>query len=135
SGQREKIEAQVFVNDTRSVQSETRELLSFLAYVERVLSDATKAKADATVQIYIWDTVTYEHMLRVIGRNLQHVLADGSLKKLAWLFPPEEIIENAKLRSVNAPITIVRNAIQALVAAPIPHYYSLLELARTFAPP
>jgi hypothetical protein len=135
SGQREKIEAQVFVNDTRSVQSETRELLSFLAYVERALSDATKAKADATVQIYIWDTVTYEHMLRVIGRNLQHVLADGSLKKLAWLFPPEEIIENARLRSVNAPITIVRNAIQALVAAPIPHYYSLLELARTYTPP
>ncbi|NDV00488.1 hypothetical protein [Pseudoroseicyclus tamaricis] len=135
SGQREKIQAQVFVNDTRSVQSETRELMSFLAYVERALSDATKAKADATVQIYIWDSVTYEHMLRVIGRNLQHVLADGSLKKLAWLFPPEEIIENAKLRSVNAPITIVRNAVQALVAAPIPHYYSLLGLARTYAPP
>lgn len=135
NGQREKIEAQVFVNDTRSVQSETRELLSFLAYLEKAFSDATKVKADATVQIYIWDSVTYEHLLRVIGRNLQHVLADGSLKKLAWLFPPEEIIENAKLRSVNAPITIVRNAVQALVAAPIPHYYSLLELARTYAPP
>lgn len=135
SGQREKIEAQVFVNDTRSVESETRELLSFLTYVEKTLSDATKAKADATVQIYIWDSVTYEHMLRVIGRNLQHVLADGSLKKLAWLFPPEEIIGNAKLRSANAPITIVRNAVQALVAAPIPHYYSLLGLARAYAPP
>ncbi|MFT3966403.1 MAG: ATP-binding protein [Sphingobium sp.] len=135
NGQREKVEAQVFVNDTRSVQSETRELMSFLAYVERALSDAAKAKADATVQIYIWDTVTYEHMLRVIGRNLQHVLADGNLKKLAWLFPPEEIIENAKLRSANAPITIVRNAVQALVAAPIPHYYSLLGLARAYAPP
>lgn len=135
SGQREKIAAQVFVNDTRSVQSESRELLSFLAYVEKALSDANKAKADATVQIYIWDSVTYEHMLRVIGRNLHHILADGSLKKLAWLFPPEEIIENAKLRSVSAPITIVRNAVQALVAAPIPHYYSLLGLARAYAPP
>ncbi|WHU05024.1 DEAD/DEAH box helicase [Sphingomonas sp. NIBR02145] len=135
SGQREKIEAQVFVNDTRSVHSETRELKSFLAYLEKALSDATKSKPDATVQIFIWDSVTYEHMLRVIGRNLQHVLADGNLKKLAWLFPPEEIIENAKLRSANAPITIVRSAIQALVAAPIPHYYSLLGLARTYAPP
>lgn len=135
SGQREKIEAQIFVNDSRSVQSETRELMSFLTYVERALSDATKAKPDATVQIYIWDTITYEHMLRVIGRNLQHVLAAGNLKKLAWLFPPEEIIENAKLHSVNAPITIVRNAVQALVAAPIPHYYSLLGLARTYTPP
>jgi DNA replication ATP-dependent helicase Dna2 len=135
SGQRERVEAQVFVNDTRSVQSETRELMSFLVYVEKALSDATKAKPDATVQIYIWDSVTYEHMLRVIGRNLQYILADGSLKKLAWLFPPEVIIENAKLRSVNAPITIVRNAVQALVAAPVPHYYSLLELARTYAPP
>ncbi|MGH0255231.1 DEAD/DEAH box helicase [Sinorhizobium meliloti] len=135
SGQREKVAAQVFVNDTRSVQSETRELMNFLGYVEKALSDATKAKADATVQIYLWDNVTYEHMLRVIGRNLQHILANGNLKKLAWLFPPEVIIENAKLRSVNAPITIVRNAVQALVAAPVPHYYSLLELARTYAPP
>lgn len=135
SGPREKIDAQVFINDTRDVTSETRELLSFLAYLEKTLADATKAKPDASVQIFIWDSVTYEHMLRVIGRNLQHVLADGSLKKLAWLFPPEEIIENDKLRSVNAPITIVRNAVQALVAAPIPHYYSLLGLARAYAPP
>jgi hypothetical protein len=135
SGQREKIEAQVFVNDARSVESETRELLNFLTYVEKTFSDATKVKVDATVQIYFWDSVTYEHILRVIGRNLQYVLANGSLKKLAWLFPPEEIIENAKLRSANAPITIVRNAVQALVAAPIPHYYSLLGLARAYAPP
>lgn len=134
NGQSEKVDSQVFVNDTRSPQTETRELLNFLAYIDKALTDATKAAPDATVQIYIWDSVTYDHIIRVIGRNLQHVLADGSLKKLAWLFPAEEIIENAKLRSANAPITIVRNAVQALVAAPIPHYYSLLQLARQYRP-
>jgi len=134
NGKSEKVDSQVFVNDTRSPQSETRELLNFLVYVEKALSDAAKAKSDATVQIFIWDSVTYEHLLRVIGRNLQYILADDNLKKLAWLFPPEEIIENAKLRSANAPITIIRNAVQALVAAPIPHYYSLLQLARQFRP-
>ncbi|WP_104203914.1 DEAD/DEAH box helicase [Billgrantia saliphila] len=134
NGQSEKVDSQVFVNDTRSPQTETRELLNFLTYIDKALADATKADPRATVQIYIWDSVTYEHIIRVIGRNLQHVLADGSLKKLAWLFPAEEIIENAKIRSANAPITIVRNAIQALVAAPIPHYYSLLQLARHYRP-
>lgn len=134
NGQREKVDSQVFVNDTRSPQTETREFLNFLTYIDKALTDATKADPSATVQIYIWDSVTYEHIIRVIGRNLQHVLADSNLKKLAWLFPAEEIIENAKLRSANAPITIVRNAVQALVAAPIPHYYSLLELARQYRP-
>jgi len=134
NGQTEKVEAQVFINDTRSPESETREFLNFLAYLQKSLSDATKIADDATVQIYIWDRVTYEHIIRVIGRNLQHILADSSLKKLAWLFPAEEVIENAKLRSANAPITIVRNTVQALVAAPIPHYYSLLRLAREFRP-
>lgn len=135
NGQTERVDAQVFVNDTRSPQSETRELLNFLAYLEKALSDATKADPNATVQIYIWDSVTYEHILRVIGRNLQHILADGNLKKLAWLFPPEEVLENFKLRSSNAPITIVRNAVQALIASPIPHYYSLLNLARAYQLP
>ena len=134
NAQHAKIDTQVFVNDTRSPQSETRELLNFLTYIDKALGDASKVNADATVQIYIWDSVTYEHILRVVGRNLQHILADGSLKKLAWLFPPEEIIENAKLRSANAPVTIVRNAVQSMVAAPIPHYYSLLELARSYRP-
>lgn len=134
NGQSEKVDSQVFVNDTRSPQTETRELLNFLTHIDKALTDATKADPNATIQIYIWDSVTYEHILRVIGRNLQHVLADGSLRKLAWLFPPEEVIENAKLRSANAPITIVRNVVQALVAAPIPHYYSLLQLARQYRP-
>ncbi|MDX1722263.1 MAG: AAA domain-containing protein [Pseudomonas sp.] len=134
NGQTEKVEAQVFVNDTRSPETEKREFLNFLAYLQKSLTDATKTDAEATVQIYIWDRVTYEHIIRVIGRNLQHILADSNLKKLAWLFPAEEVIENSKLRSANAPITIVRNAVQALVAAPIPHYYSLLRLAREFRP-
>lgn len=133
--QMERVDAQVFVNDTRSPESERRELLNFLTYLQKALSNAQKADPDATVQIYLWDSVTYEHLIRVIGRNLQHIMADSNLKKLAWLFPAEELIENAKLRSANAPITIVRNVVQALVAAPIPHYYSLLALAREFRPP
>lgn len=133
--QMERVDAQVFVNDTRSPESERRELLNFLTYLQKALSNAQKVDPDATVQIYLWDSVTYEHLIRVIGRNLQHIMADSNLKKLAWLFPAEELIENAKLRSANAPITIVRNAVQALVAAPIPHYYSLLALAREFRLP
>jgi len=135
NGEVERVEAQVFVNDTRSIESERRELLSFLSYLNKALSAALKADPKATVQIYIWDSVTYEHLIRVIGRNLQYIMADSNLKKLAWLFPADELIENANYRSANAPITIVRNAVQALVAAPIPHYYSLLALAREFRPP
>ncbi len=135
NGETERVDAQVFVNDTRSIESERRELLNFLTYLSKALNAALKADPKSSVQIYLWDSVTYEHLIRVIGRNLQYIMADSNLKKLAWLFPADELIENASYRSANAPITIVRNAVQALVAAPIPHYYSLLALAREFRPP
>ena len=33
---------------------------------------------------------------------------------------------------MHSPITIVKDAVRALVAAPIPHYYSLLATARRY---
>lgn len=84
------------------------------------------------MQIYIWDSLQYDHLTRIIGRHLQAILTNQNLSYLAWLFPPEELLENAETIERRSPITIVREVIRSLLAAPIPHYYSLLEVARVY---
>jgi hypothetical protein len=66
----------------RDVNTEARELLNVLHYIDSILSeveDADRARQDAaanprdapksSVQFYIWDTLQHEHYARVIGRH------------------------------------------------------------------
>lgn len=122
----------VFPVDRRELDAEKRELLHLLDDMERMLKQATTSQSDSTVQVYLWDTVTYDHLVRVIGRHLPAILAAKNLKKLAWLFPPEQVVANPDISSRKSPITIVRDVVRAVVAAPVPHYYSLLNVARRY---
>jgi hypothetical protein len=82
----------------------------------------------------VWDELTYDHLTRVIGRHLPAILGNNSLRRLAWLFPPEQLVASAT--SVNEPtITIVRDAVRSLLALPVPHHYSLLATARAYHDP
>ncbi len=122
----------VFPIDQRSLQVEERELLHLLDAIYQMLQHATNAAQNATVQVYLWDTVTYEHLVRVIGRHLPAILGNNRLKHLAWLFPPETVVANPDVSDRKSPLTIVRDVVRAIVAAPVPHYYSLLNVAREY---
>lgn len=125
-------QAVVFPIDQRSLQVEQRELLRLLDAVHTMLDHAKKSALNPTVQVYLWDTVTYEHLVRVIGRHLSAIIGKKQLKHLAWLFPPESVVANPDVSDRKSPITIVRNVVRAIVAAPVPHYYSLLNVAREY---
>jgi hypothetical protein len=118
--------------DQRDVQVERRELLRLLDQIVTVKDQARQWYGNSTIQVYVWDTVTYDHLVRVIGRHLAAVSARRDLARLIWLFPPEQMVANPDLSDRKNPVTIVRNAVRALVAAPVPHYYSLLGLARQY---
>ena len=122
------------VIDQKDVPVERRELLALLNNLHAMLTDARTRNAGTTVQFYIWDSVQYKHLTRIIGRHLQAVLADHTIQHLAWLFPPEELLPNPILESRRSPITIVREVVRTLLAAPIPHYYTLFHTARVFHP-
>lgn len=124
--------ARVFPVDQRSLQVEQRELLHLLAAVHQMLQHATNAAQNPTVQVYVWDTVTYEHLVRVIGRHLPAIIANNQLKHLAWLFPPDTVVANPDVSDRKSPLTVVRDVVRAIVAAPVPHYYSLLNIAREY---
>ncbi len=125
-------EPRVFPVDQRSLQAEERELLRLLNAIDEMLRHATNAAQNPTVQVYLWDTVTYEHLVRVIGRHLPAIMGNNQLRQLAWLFPPDTVVANPDVSDRKSPLTIVRDVVRAIVAAPVPHYYSLLNVAREY---
>lgn len=127
-------EAGVFVVDLKDLESERRELLAFLGRISEILEEAQQLDSRATVQFYLWDALQFEHLSRVVGRHLSAILDSESLWKLAWLFPPEELLQNPRLSTRQSPITTVRDVVRSVLAAPVPHYYSLLQTARCYHP-
>jgi DNA replication ATP-dependent helicase Dna2 len=124
--------AQVFIVDQKDLQVEQRELLAFLEQINRILTTIQGLNPNTTVQFYLWDTLQYDHLTRVIGRHLQAILNNQTIQHLAWLFPPEQVLPNPALASRRSPLTIVRDVVRFMLAAPVPHYYSLLEIARIY---
>ncbi|WP_267354136.1 AAA domain-containing protein [Methylobacterium sp. GC_Met_3] len=106
------------------------------AYRRHGIGDEQDTKA--TVQIYLWDKLTFDHICRITGRHLLALVAPTAggvharTAPFAWLFPAEQVIEDAKFTSVRSPISIVSDAIGTLLALDVPHYYSLLGVANAY---
>jgi len=147
-------QATSFPVDSRDLATERRELLAFLDRIHEILTECQRRDQQTaanpliaaltprqrtahrtSVQFYIWDTLQFDHLTRVIGRHLPFILANTRVNYLAWLFPPPELLPNADMATRRSPITIVRDVIRTLLAAPIPHYYGLLEVARIYHDP
>lgn len=125
-------QAQAFPIDQRDPAVEQRELLRLLAAVDQALRFATATIPTATVQVYVWDSLTYDHLVRVIGRHLTSIIQNRLLSRLAWLFPPDTLVANPDISDRYCPITVIRDVMRAVIAAPVPHYYSLLSVAREY---
>ena len=135
--------SQDFPVDRKSLIDERRELLNLLRKIREILDFVTvKDRAHANtvggsvvssaVQFYVWDSLQFEHFVRVIGRHLPAILQDNALRSLAWLFPAEELLPNPTLSTRKSPVTIVRDVARSVLATPVVHYYSLLQVARTY---
>jgi DNA replication ATP-dependent helicase Dna2 len=141
---------EVFLVDRRDIEREREELLKFLRVFRTILDEIREQDEEditagrrgdpskpekvkrSTYQIYLWDEAQRKHLVRVIGRHLGFILADKRLRDLVWLFPPAELLTHAEEASYKSPFTLVSNVIQNTVAAPIPHHYTLLEVAKTY---
>jgi hypothetical protein len=126
--------SEVYPVDKRDLLAERRELLHLLSRIREMMDLTQKAIQNPTVQVYIWDSVTFDHLVRVIGRHIVHIIDNQNYRKLAWLFPPENIVANPATSDRLSPVTIVRDIVRALVALPVTHYYSLLNTARSYYP-
>lgn len=132
--------AQPFVVDPKSLHREEAVLLQFLDHISGILDhihddDSTRAatfRNESTVQFYLWDDLTYRHLSRIVGRHLDAIIGHpGGIRALAWLFPPEDVIANSRMRA-EPYITIVSDSVRALLTLPLAHHYSLLDTARWY---
>ena len=142
-------QSRIVVN--KDLSTERHELLAFLQEIHVIiewckqqdrqtlanpavarLSHPKQSEYRTKVQVYLWDSLQFDHLTRIIGRHLNSILANRNIDYLAWLFPPEELLENPDLVTRRSPITIVRNVVRAHLAAPVAHYYSLFEVARIY---
>ena len=96
-------------------------------------------RADATIQFFLWDQLTYHHLCRVFGRHLdlvQNPVPVGrrrgnqeEVSPIAWVFPAESLLEEPDFVSRSSPITLVSEVVNSLMAAPIPHHYGIVDVA------
>lgn len=116
-------------------ERERDELFNLLDSILKIIDKVNALDPNATVQVYVWDDLQYKHLARVIGRHLDALLAmPKPMARLAWLFPPDDVISNADMILRQSHVTIVRDVVRSLLAAPIAHYYNLLEVARQYQP-
>ncbi|MGD9588739.1 MAG: DEAD/DEAH box helicase [Pyrinomonadaceae bacterium] len=138
---------EVFLVDSRSLPREQTEFLKFLRHLKGILRKVVQFDTDdvgsgrrdqktehSTYQIYLWDESQRQHLVRLIGRHLPHILADPDLRDLAWLFPPPELLQAAEDATRKSPITVVSTVINNTVTIPVPHHYPLLEVVKTYLP-
>ncbi len=96
-------------------------------------------KADVTLQFFLWDRLTFDHLCRVLGRHLDRLQAPvriggANISPMAWVFPSEAVLDEPDFVSRSSPITIVAEAVNSLMAAPIPHHYGVIDLANSIDP-
>ena len=144
---------EVYLVDQRNLTREREELLKFLRALHTILNDVKQqddkdcvanrrgdlSKPDkltrSTYQIYLWDEAQRKQLTRIVGRHLDAILADPELRSLAWLFPPPELLSHAEEASYKSSFTVVSTVVQNTVAVPVPHHYTLLDVAKTYHPP
>lgn len=145
---------EVFLIDQRSLERERDEFLKFLRHLKKILNEVREQDAKdvadsrrenpfkekdtryhySSYQIYLWDEAQRKHLVRLIGRHLTQILADPDLKSLAWLFPPPELLQHAEDATRKSPITIVSTVINNVIAVPVRHHYTLLDVIKTYKP-
>ena len=96
-------------------------------------------KQDVTLQFFLWDRLTFDHLCRVFGRHLDLLqtpvrVGQAQVSPMAWVFPSETVLEEPDFVSRSSPISIVSDAVNSLMAAPIPHHYGIIDLANSIDP-
>jgi DNA replication ATP-dependent helicase Dna2 len=135
----------------RALEAEGETLRTWLEYLVRDIlrlqseilagyrAQGNVDKPDVTLQFFLWDRLIFNHLCRVFGRHLDRVqspirIGQVNISPIAWVFPAETVLEEADFVSRSSPITIVSDAVNSLMAAPIPHHYGVIDLANSLEP-
>jgi hypothetical protein len=129
---------------TATIEEERNIVISFLSRLAQVFSFVHDTAIDrggalaaqTTVQVYFWDIRQFEELAKAIGRHLNSIVmpqTEQYLRGLAWLFPPEELLEEHEITLAN-PITFMKSVIQRDLRLPVPHCLTLFNVAESYHP-
>lgn len=122
--------------EKQDVTSEWDVVHAFLSTLEQAVVSASNALGGRSpkTQIYFWEQRQFEELCAAIGRHIHQILGNKNvsrlIKALAWLFPPEELIERES--AVSPHIVFVGDIAQRVLRTPAPHAFTLLATAETY---
>lgn len=132
-------EAQTLLTST--IDEERSVVISFLSRFAEVFEfvhdtgpDHGGAQAARTrIQVYFWDKRQFEELTKAVGRHLNAIVMQPEryLRGLAWLFPPEELLEEDEITLAN-PITFMKSVIQRDLRLPVAHCLTLFNVAEVY---
>ncbi len=124
-----------FVVVEPTLSEELNQLLALLQTIREEIETVGKAYGTDSlrVQFYVWNGNQVRHIRRVFGRHLLRPEVQDGFRDFMWRFPPEQLVPNAQIE-VASPVSLVKAAVDQLVALPVPYDYSPLETARNYAP-
>lgn len=129
---------QGFVVDQKTLDAEWAELQAFLSavsdYIDQAESYVIKlGKTSLKGQIAFWEARQFEELCNAVGRHLPKVLALTSRKQraLAWMFPPEELIEK-EAGAIPPCVVFVDDIVRRVLFAPVPHVITLFDTAEHY---
>jgi hypothetical protein len=88
-----------------------------------------------STQICFWEPRQYEELSNAFGRHLLNVLqlSDRSARALAWIFPPEELLE--RQQELAPGIVFIKDVIEIATRLPIKFNNTLLGVAEVYHHP
>jgi len=129
-------QAMPFIVDQKTLDSEWIALSGFLSQIADYIEIAEQrlgGLARVTGQIAFWEKRQFEELCAAMGRHLPKVLAlnDRKTKALAWMFPPDELIEK-DAGAISPSIVFVEEIIRRFVFTPTPHVITLFETVQHY---
>lgn len=122
-------EARAFGDFLEELRSKILDLQVTIAAAYKSLGD----EREPTIQFYVWDEAVFAQLRAMMGRHLAAQRYDDGSRSvpMAWMFPPEEMLQDAGRIGPGAPVTIVRNSVR-LLALDLPHFYSQMAIANRY---
>jgi hypothetical protein len=124
---------QGFVVDQKTLSAEWNELKAFLSTISDYIDQADAyvqgfGKGPLKGQIAFWEARQYEELCNAVGRHLPKVLAlaDKKQRALAWMFPPEELLEK-DAGAVPPCVVFLDEIVRRVVFAPVAHVITLFD--------
>ena len=125
--------------DAMNPETERERLKEFVTAVSRWLTEISdvnrnlQARERLSSHFFVWDMLQVRQLKRMFERHMRHPDVIELIELLTRFFPPDSMLPDPETYK-SQPGTVVKEVIRLLVGLPIPHNYSLFDVANKFFP-